>query len=76
MICDGMVRGLKEYFKEYNGCRNCRHQPEPMQMCEWGKNRQCVELICSGWEKKDGRFNQQTGANERVFGFCKSIEQQ
>ena len=53
MICDGMVRGLKEYFKEYNGCRNCRHQPEPMQMCEWGKKRQCVELICSRWEKKD-----------------------
>lgn len=57
MISDGMVRGLKEYFKEYEGCRNCKHQPQPMQMCEWGKRRQCVELICSGWEKKDGRLN-------------------
>lgn len=45
---------------EYNGCRNCRNQPEPMKMCEWGKKRQRVELICSRWEKKDGRFNQQT----------------
>ena len=52
-MSDGMVRGLKDFFKEYNGCRNCRHQPEPMQMCEWGKKRQRVELICSGWEKKD-----------------------
>lgn len=49
----GMVRELKEYFKEYKGCRNCKYQPEPLQMCEWGKRRQCVELICSGWGKKD-----------------------
>ena len=55
MTSDGMVRGLKEYFKEYKGCRNCKHQPQPMQMCEWGKKRQRVELICSGWEKKDVR---------------------
>lgn len=54
MISDGMVRGLKEYFKEYKGCRNCKHRPEPLQMCECGKKRQRVELICSGWEKKDG----------------------
>lgn len=53
MISDGMERGLKEFIKEYDGCRNCRHQPGPMQMCEWGKKRQCAELICSGWEKKD-----------------------
>ena len=53
MISDGMVRGLKEFFKEYNGCRNCIYQSETMQMCEWGKKRQRVELICSGWEKKD-----------------------
>ena len=58
MISDGMVRGLKEFFKEYEGCRNCRHQPEPMQMCQWGKKRQRVEPICSGWEKKDERSNQ------------------
>lgn len=53
MISDGMVRGLKEYFKEYEGCRNCKHQPEPLRMCEWGKRRNYVELICSGWEKKE-----------------------
>lgn len=63
MIADGMVRGLKEYFKEYNGCRNCKHQPQPMQMCEWGKKRQYVELICSGWEKKNGRHYQQTNGD-------------
>lgn len=54
MSNDGMLRGLIEYFKEYKGCRNCRYQPQPMQMCEWGKKRQFVELICSKWEKKNG----------------------
>lgn len=57
MISDGMVRGLKVFFKKYNGCRNCRHQPKTMEVCERGKKRQYVELICSGWEKKDERFN-------------------
>ena len=54
MISDGMVMGHKELFKNYKVCRNSKDQPEPMQMCEWGKHRKCVELICSGWEKKDG----------------------
>ena len=54
MISDGMVRGLREYFKEYKGCKNCKHQPEQLQMCDYGKRRQYVELICSKWEKKDG----------------------
>lgn len=48
-----MITGPKEYFKDYNGCRNCKHQPEPLQMCEWGKRRTYVELICSGWEKRE-----------------------
>ena len=54
MISDGMVRGLREYFKEYKGCKNCKHQPEPLQTCDYGKRKRYVELICSGWEKKDG----------------------
>ena len=58
MIADGMVRGLKEYFKEYEGCRNCRHQPQPMQMCDYGKRRNRVELICTGWERKVGEQNE------------------
>ena len=49
---DAMAEGLKEYFKDYNGCRNCKFQPEPMQMCEWRKHRTVVELICSGWERR------------------------
>ena len=49
---DGMAHELKEYFKEYKGCRNCKHQPQPMLMCEWGKHRKRVELICSGWERR------------------------
>ena len=54
MISDGMVRALKEYFKEYEGCSNCKHQPQPMQPCDWVKKRKLAELICSKWEKKDG----------------------
>lgn len=54
LIIDGMVRGLREYFKKYKGCKNCKHQPEPLQMCDYGKHRQIVELICSRWEEKDG----------------------
>lgn len=48
-----MVEGLKEYFKDYNGCRNCKFQPAPMQMCEYGKRKTTVELICSGWERRE-----------------------
>lgn len=62
MITDGDLRNVFEYmdkyfmdkyFSDYEGCRNCRHQPQPMQMCEWGKKRDHIELICSGWEKKE-----------------------
>ncbi len=48
-----MVNALKEYFKDYKGCKNCKFQPEPLQMCEYGKRRTVVELICSGWQKKE-----------------------
>ena len=53
-IADGMIRGMKDFFKDYKGCRNCRHQPEPLTMCDYGKRRTRVELICIGWEPKDG----------------------
>lgn len=45
---------MDKYFSDYEGCRNCIHQPEPLRMCEWGERRDYVELICSRWEKKDG----------------------
>ena len=48
----GYVRGLEDFFKDYGGCRNCKHQPEPMRMCEYGEKRTHVELICRRWEKK------------------------
>ena len=41
-----------ERFKDYEGCTNCKHQPEPMRMCEWGERRDHVEPICSGWERR------------------------
>lgn len=50
---------IDKYFSDYEGCTNCKHQPEPLQMCEWGKKRNYVEPICSGWERRtDERFNQ------------------
>lgn len=58
MIADGMIRGLKDFFNDYNGCRNCKHQPEPLTMCDYGKQRNHVELICTGWERKDSEQNE------------------
>lgn len=56
MITEDDVRKVFEYMDEYSsdyeGCSNCIHQPEPMRMCEWGENRNYIELICSRWEKK------------------------
>ena len=37
-------------YKDYQGCKNCIHQPSPLEMCEWGKHRDRVEPICSRWE--------------------------
>ncbi len=42
----GMISGMTEFFKEYKGCRNCIHQPEPLTMCDYGKNSPMVTLIC------------------------------
>ena len=36
----------------YEGCRNCKYQPEPLRMCEYGENRDFIEIVCSKWEKK------------------------
>lgn len=38
--------------KDYKGCRNCKYQPEPLRMCEYGENRNFIEIVCSKWEKK------------------------
>lgn len=50
MSSDRMVRGLKEFFEEYNGCRNCRHQPEPMQMCEVEYGVKCKKFMAKDSE--------------------------
>ena len=39
-------------YKDYEGCRNCKHQPEPLRMCEYGENRKVVEPICRMWERR------------------------
>ena len=39
-------------YKDYQGCRNCKHQPEPLRMCEYGENREVVEPICTRWERR------------------------
>ena len=43
---------LVDEYADYQGCRNCEHQPEPLRMCEWGEHRSIVEPICTRWEKK------------------------
>jgi len=57
MITEGDLRKafeyMDKYFSDYEGCTNCKHQPEPLRMCEWGEKRDHVELICSGWERRE-----------------------
>ena len=46
----GMVRALREFFKNYKGCKNCIHKDE--YVCEDGKIRS-GKLICPAWERND-----------------------
>lgn len=41
---------LVDEYADYQGCRNCEHQPEPLRMCAWGERRDTVEPICTGWK--------------------------
>ena len=47
---------VKKVEKElgYKGCRNCRHQINPLRRCEWaehgGDGR--IHLICPMWDKE------------------------
>jgi len=38
----------------YEGCRNCKHQIEPLRGCEWlekgGDDR--LHIICPEWERR------------------------
>ena len=40
---------IKDFFDDYNGCRNCKHENE-YEMCQLGKHY-TDKLICPGWEK-------------------------
>ncbi len=48
----------KDYEKrkkelDYNGCSNCKYQPEPLRMCEWGEKDTHIHLLCPRWEKRN-----------------------
>ena len=53
MISEGMAKAVKDFYADYQGCRNCRFQPEPLRMCKWGERRKYVEIICSRWRRRD-----------------------
>ena len=39
----------------YKGCRNCKHQIEPLRTCEWhehGGMGAVLHLICPRWERR------------------------
>ena len=46
---------IDEIYKDYQGCRNCKHQPEPLRMCEWGEkgNDLIIYPYCPMWDKKE-----------------------
>lgn len=56
---------------DYKGCRNCKHQIEPLRGCEWiekgGDGR--LHLICPKWEKK------KRGSNRMIVLDDYSIEE-
>lgn len=39
--------------EEYKGCRNCKHQPEPLQTCDWLKHQIIFYKVCPMWELKE-----------------------
>ena len=38
--------------KDYQSCGNCKHQPEPLQACDWLKMQKSIVIICPKWELK------------------------
>lgn len=46
---DGIL--MDDIFKNYHGCRNCKYQPAPLIMCDWGYNSDTVQIICKRWEE-------------------------
>lgn len=44
--------GAIQELKDYQGCRNCKNQPEPMQTCDWLRTQTSVHKICPRWEKR------------------------
>ena len=48
---NGMVRGLREFFKIYKGCRNCIHRTGKPITCGIGRDNS-DRLICPDWERK------------------------
>ena len=55
---DWYEKRMKEL--DYKGCRNCKHQIEPLRGCEWlesgGDGR--VHLICPMWEKREAKMDE------------------
>lgn len=39
--------------EEYNGCRNCKYQPGPLQTCDWLKHQKIFYKLCPMWELKE-----------------------
>ena len=44
--------------KDYEGCKNCIHQPEQFQVCDWLKIQKSVVIVCPKWEKRGGIKNE------------------
>lgn len=55
LLCDCIYAIKKEVEEkeEYRGCNCCKHQPEPMQTCDWMKRQTKFYISCPRWEKKD-----------------------
>lgn len=44
---------MRTLDEEYDGCRTCKYQPEPLQTCDWIKHQKEIYRLCPMWELRE-----------------------
>ena len=48
---NAMVRMMREYYKKYKGCKNCKHYSRKYKRCTCNDDRINMLLLCDRWEE-------------------------
>ena len=43
-------KDVRKMKTEYQGCQNCKHQPSPLETCEWLKSQKVFTRKCPRWK--------------------------